>query len=90
MTNLGMWNGFREVEGMCWNLCSPRQMSRKVMRGWKARTSDSGGQLLRRSQVRAGPLLGQETLTTEQGLRLEFRHYKVLLGSVLEVVLLDK
>jgi hypothetical protein len=38
----------------------------------------------------AGPLLGHETLTTEQGLRLEFRHCKVLLGSVLEVVLLGK
>jgi hypothetical protein len=36
------------------------------------------------------PLLGHETLTTEQGLRLVFRHYKVLLESVLEVVLLGK
>ena len=37
-----------------------------------------------------GLLQGWEILTTTQGLRLEFQHYKVLVGSVLKVVLLGK
>jgi hypothetical protein len=36
MTNLGMWNGFREVEGLCWSSCGPRRMSQKVTRKWEA------------------------------------------------------